>query len=72
MRLSPDVIGLIEIDGEIAFERLIAGAHAVEPRGYQGCGEVQAVTVLAANLAELTYELHIEWLAVVAQLAAEA
>ena len=70
MRLSPDIVGLIEIEGDTACERLLSRATQAEPRWQSTGGEVQSVTVLAANLAELTHELQIEWLTLLDELAA--
>lgn len=68
MRLSPELIGLIEIEGDVACERLLAGTRPVETRWQTDAGEIHTVTVLSSNLAELTHELRIEWLALVAEL----
>lgn len=69
MRLSPDIVGLIEIEGDIACERLLSRATQTEPRWNSEPGEVQSVTLLTANLAELTHELRVEWQTLVAELA---
>jgi len=51
-------------------ERLLSRAAPAEPRWHHGPREVQSVTLLAANLAELTHELRIEWLTLVEELTA--
>ncbi len=72
MRLSPDLIGLIEIEGDTACERLLSRATQAEPRWNSSAREVQSVTLLAANLAELTHELRVEWLTLMEELTASS
>lgn len=61
MRLLPQPMGLIEIEGTIDWQRLVSAAEEPGPPA----APAEPVYVLAANLASLTHELHVEWRALV-------